>query len=285
MKYGVAIFVTEHGIQPDEVARLAEDRGFESLFFPDHTHIPVASANTFLGSDAEVPVYYREVLDPFVALTVAACATTRLRIGTGICLVTEREPFGTAKAVATLDCLSGGRMLFGVGAGWNVQELRNHGTDPARRFALMRERVEAMKALWTQEEASYHGEFVDFDRVWSWPKPTQKPHPPILIGGNGPKALDRVLEYGDEWLPEFEPNLLDRIAELQQRARDLGRDDGMPVTVYSAHVDSIHRYREAGAQRCVFWLPPNDEAGARRRLDELAYALRIDGSGAPEFRS
>jgi probable F420-dependent oxidoreductase len=275
MKYGVAIFVTERGINPAEVARLAEERGFESLFFPDHTHIPVASANTFLGGNAPVPDYYREMLDPFVALTAAAGATTRLRIGTGICLVTEREPIATAKAVATLDLLSGGRMLFGVGAGWNTEELSNHGTDPRRRFALLRERVEAMKAIWTSDEASYHGEFVNFDRIWSWPKPVQKPHPPILIAGNGPKALDRVLAYADEWLPEFEPNLIERIKELQRRARGLGRPDGVPVTVYSARLEAINNYRDAGAHRCVFWLPPNDTDAAQRRLDELTTALRL----------
>lgn len=276
MKFGVAIFATDRGIQPGELARRAEERGFESLFFPDHTHIPVASANSFLGGDAPVPDYYREMFDPFIALTAAACATTTLRIGTGICLVTERDPIATAKAVATLDHLSGGRMIFGVGAGWNTEELRNHGTDPRRRFALMRERVEAMKAIWTEDEASYHGEFVNFDRIWSWPKPVQKPHPPILIGGNGPKALDRVLAYGDEWLPEFEPNLLERIAELQRRAKELRRRDGLPVTVFSAQLEAVNKYREVGAHRCVFWLPPNDADAARQRVDELADALGLD---------
>jgi probable F420-dependent oxidoreductase len=275
MKFGVAIFVTGLGIQPGELALRAEQRGFESLFFPDHTHIPAASANSFLGGSAPVPQHYREMLDPFVALTAAACSTTTLRVGTGILLVTQRDPIATAKAVATLDHLSGGRLIFGVGAGWNTDELRNHGADPHRRFALMRERVEAMKAIWTEDEATYHGEFVNFDRIWSWPKPVQTPHPPILIAGNGPKALDRVLDYGDEWLPEFEPNLLERIAELQRRAHELGRPDGVPVTVYSAKPELVERYREVGAHRAVFWLPPNDAAGAVRRLDELAEALGL----------
>jgi probable F420-dependent oxidoreductase len=278
MKFGVAVFITEDGIHPSELARLAEERGFESLFFPDHTHIPVVSQNTFPWRDGIVPVEYRQLLDPFVALTVAACATTRLRIGTGLCLVTERDPIITAKAVATLDHLSAGRLIFGVGAGWNIHELHNHGTDPKRRFALMRERVEAMKVIWTESEASYHGKFVTFDKIWSWPKPAQKPHPPVLIGGNGPRAIDRVLAYGDEWLPEPEPALTERIRELQDRAQDEGKPNGVPVTVYSARLEEVENYREAGVHRCVFWLPPNDADAARRRLDELASELPLGAS-------
>ena len=273
LKIGVAIFPTARGIAIPELARVAEERGFESLFLPEHTHIPVASRNTFLGREREVPEYYSEILDPFVALTAAASATRSLRLGTGICLITERDPIVTAKAVATLDQLSGGRVVFGVGAGWNVHELRNHGTDPRHRFALMRERVEAMKAIWTQDEASYHGRFVEFDRIWSWPKPLQQPHPPILIAGNGPKALDRVLDYGDGWLPEFESELVERIAELRRRARERGRP--VEVTVYSARLEMVERYAEAGAERCVFWLPPNDEHGPLARLDEIANALEL----------
>jgi probable F420-dependent oxidoreductase len=211
-----------------------------------------------------VPVEYGQLLDPFVSLTAAACATTRLRIGTGICLVTQRDPIATAKAVATLDLLSDGRFVFGVGAGWNEHELRNHGTDPSGRFGLMRERVEAMKAIWMEDEASYDGKHVDFERMWSWPKPRQKPHPPILIAGNGPRALERVHRYGDEWLPEPEPGLAERIREAVAR--------GIAVTVYSAERGDIAELAEAGAHRFVFWLPPNDADAARRRLDELATA-------------
>jgi probable F420-dependent oxidoreductase len=274
LKVGVAIFPTIRGIPPADLARAAEERGFESLFFPEHTHIPAASQDTFLGEDRQVPEYYREILDPFVALTAAASATTGLRLGTGICLVTQRDPIATAKAVATLDQLSGGRFIFGVGAGWNTHELENHGTDPGRRFAVLRERVQAMKAIWTQDEATFHGRYVNFERIWSWPKPLQHPHPPILIGGNGPRALDRVLDYGDGWLPEFEPSLLERIAELRQRAVVDGRPS-VDVTVYSARLDAIERYLEVGANRCVFWLPPNDERAAIRRLDEIATTLAL----------
>jgi probable F420-dependent oxidoreductase len=274
LRVGVAIFPTMRGIHPAELAREAEEMGFDSLFFPEHTHIPVASQNTFLGGNHPVPEYYRETLDPFVALTAAATATSTLLLGTGICLITERDPIATAKAIATLDQLSGGRFVFGIGAGWNTYELENHGTDPSRRFAVMRERVEAMQAIWSQDEASYHGKYVDFDRIWSWPKPLQRPHPPILIGGNGPKALDRVLAYGDGWLPEYEPNLFDRITELRQRALELGRQR-IEITVYSARLDAVGDYLRVGADRCVFWLPPDDRSAALNRLEELASAFKL----------
>src|SRR5919206_2840703 len=184
MKFGVTMFTTRYSIGPAELARAVEERGFESLFVPEHTHIPVSRRSPWPGG-ADLPDEYRETLDPFLALTAAAAATERLLLGTGICLVVERDPITTAKEVATLDHLSGGRFLFGVGAGWNAEEMQNHGTDPSTRFGLMRERVEAMKAIWTQDEAAYHGKHVDFDAMWSWPKPAQKPHPPILVGGRG----------------------------------------------------------------------------------------------------
>src|SRR5437588_6708066 len=187
MKFGVAIFPTEDVQDPAEIARMAEERGFESLFFPEHTHIP-ASRETPYPAGGELPGYYSRTYDPFVALTAAATATERLRIGTGICLVVERDPITTAKEVASLDRLSGGRFLFGVGAGWNVEEMRNHGTDASRRFGLMRERVEAMKAIWTQDEASYQGRPVQVEPNWSWPKPLQQPHPPVLVGPNEVEA-------------------------------------------------------------------------------------------------
>ena len=200
MEFGVGIFPTEDAQFPSELARLAEERGFDYLLFPEHTHIP-ASRRTPYPAGGELPPEYARTYDPFVALTAASTVTERLKIGTGICLVIERDPIITAKEVASLDVLSSGRFLFGVGAGWNVEEMENHGTDPSRRFGIMRERIEAMKAIWSKDEASYSGRYVNFERIWSWPKPVQKPHPPILVGGNGPQVLDRVLAYGDEWMP------------------------------------------------------------------------------------
>ena len=273
MKHGLAIFATDEGMPPAELARLAEAKGFESLFVPDHTHIP-ASRSSSAPRGGELPREYSHLLDPFIALTAAAAATTKLRVGTGLCLVVERDPIVTAKAVATLDFLSGGRFLFGVGAGWNLEEMQNHGTDPLHRFALMRERVEAMKTIWTHDEASYVGEFVRFEQIWSWPKPAQKPHPPVMIGGNGPRAIERVLAFGDEWLPEPEEGLIGRLSELAEAAEAAGQGP-VPVTVYGAAVEDVEMYAEAGVHRCVYWLPPRDLDHTVRRVEELAEGLGL----------
>jgi probable F420-dependent oxidoreductase len=274
MKFGVAIFPTEDVQAPPEIGRMAEERGFEWLLFPEHTHIPASRESRWPGGDV-LPPWYSRTFDPFVALTAAAQATERLRIGTGICLVIERDPIVTAKEVASVDVLSGGRFLFGVGAGWNVEEMRNHGTDASRRFGLMRERIEAMKAIWTRDEASYSGRYVEFERIWSWPKPAQKPHPPVLVGGNGPRVLDRVLAYGDEWIPNrmSTEDLAARIAELNARAADIGRER-VPVTVVGGAVDpaAIERVARAGADRVVFWLPQDGRDAVEAGLDECAAA-------------
>jgi probable F420-dependent oxidoreductase len=193
-------------------------------------------------------------------------------VGTGICLIVERDPIATAKAVATLDFLSDGRFLFGVGAGWNLEEMENHGTDPRRRFSLMRERVQAMRAIWTHDEASFDGEHVRFERIWAWPKPVQKPHPPVMIAGNGPRVVDRVLAYGDEWLPEPEPGLIERIRDLPERARTAGKGP-IPVTVYGADPEDVEAYADAGAHRCVYWLPPRGPAETAERVEQLAERL------------
>ncbi len=271
MKHGLAFFATDEGIHPAELAALAEERGFESLFLPGHTHIPAPRATEASGA-GQLGREYRRTYDPFVALMAAGAATERLMVGTGICLIVERDPIVTAKAAATLDHLTGGRFLFGVGAGWILAEMRNHGTDPKRRFALMRERVEAMRAIWTQDEASYHGQFVDFERIWAWPKPAQKPHMPVLIAGNGPTVIDRVLAYGDEWLPEPEDGLADRIREMRRRADEAGRE--IPITVYGATPADAATYQKAGAHRVVHWLPPRDRAQTIARVEELAAAIR-----------
>ena len=274
MKFGVAIFPTESVQPPSEIAVMAEERGFECLLFPEHTHIP-SSRETPAPGGNELPSYYSRTYDPFVALTAAAMATERLLIGTGICLVIERDPIITAKEVASIDVLSGGRFLFGVGAGWNVEEMRHHGTEASRRFGVMRERIEAMKAIWTQDEASYSGRYVNFERIWSWPKPVQQPHPPILVGGNGPKVLDRVVAFGDEWMPNRirDEDLPARIAELQRKADAAGRDP-IPVTVAGIMRDParIEELERAGVHRGFFWLPPNGPDEVEAAFDKYAAA-------------
>ena len=217
MEFGVAIFPTHDAIRPGDVARLAEERGHESLFFPEHTHMPVEHS-PYPGGEP-LPQRYLHTFDLFVALTAAASATSRLRLGSGVCLVIQRDPIITAKETASIDYLSGGRFEFGVGAGWNREEMANHGTDPRTRMAVMRERVEAITTIWTNDEASYSGEYVNFDRIWSWPKPAQRPHPPVIVGGEGPTVLDRVLAFGDAWMPNHGPSdLIKRSAELRLRA-------------------------------------------------------------------
>lgn len=275
MRFGIAVFPTDYAADPATIARLVEERGFESLFFPEHTHIPASRRTPWPGGD-ELPREYNHTYDPFVALSVASASTERLLIGTGICLVIERDPIVTAKEVASLDRLCGGRFLFGVGAGWNIEEMENHGTDPRRRFSLMRERIEAMKAIWTQDEASYRGEHVAFERIWSWPKPIQEPHPPVLVGGNGERVLDRVVAFGDEWMPNRASGLTGRIEELNRLAAEAGRDP-IPVTLSGAKPDRelIERGAEAGVHRFTFYIPPVDAGETERRLDELTSELRL----------
>jgi probable F420-dependent oxidoreductase len=272
------MFPTDYAIRPAELGRLAEDHGFESLLFPEHTHIPV-SRTTPYPAGGELPREYSHLHDPFVALATVVEATDRLKVGTCICLVVERDPIVTAKEVASLDHLSGGRFLFGVGAGWNREEMEDHGTDPKRRFSVMRERVEAMKAIWTNDEAEYHGEHVNFDPIWSWPKPVQDPHPPILVGGNGEKVLDRVVAYGDEWMPnvwrEGVEHIVPRIARLQEKAREAGRDE-IPVSGYAAPRDpaTVERLREAGFSRLFWLLPPEPRDEAAARIERYAARVR-----------
>jgi probable F420-dependent oxidoreductase len=275
MRYGIAIFLTDEAADPATIARLVEERGFESLFLPEHTHIP-ASRETAYPPGGELPRQYSRTYDPFVGLTAAAGATSKLLLATGICLVIERDPIVTAKEVASVDRISGGRFLFGVGAGWNEEEMRNHGTDPRRRFSLMRERVEAMKAIWTEDEASYHGEHVDFDRIWCWPKPVQRPHPPVLVGGNAERVLDRVVAFGDEWMPNRVTGLTERLEELRRLAAEAGRDP-IPVTLSGAKPDPelIERGEKAGVHRCTFYIEPADAAGTERQLDKLASTLGL----------
>jgi probable F420-dependent oxidoreductase len=270
--FGLTIFPTDYTVGPAELGRAAEAAGFESLFFAEHTHIP-ASRDTPRPGGGELPQRYWHTHDPFVALTAVAMVTERLRLGTGVCLIIERDPITTAKEVASVDVLSGGRFEFGIGAGWNREEMRDHGTDPKRRFSIMRERVEAMKAIWTQDEPEYHGEHVEFGPMWSWPKPLQDPHPPVIVGGTGEKVLDRVLAYGDMWMPNrvADPTTLGpRVAELRERA---GRH--VPVIYYGAEpTDEFVEYlTEAGVDRALLQLPdgePSEVLELVERFAELA---------------
>ena len=267
MKLGAAIFPTDETLPPQDVARLCEERGFESLWFPEHTHIPASRATPY-PAGGDLPSMYWRSLDPFVALTAAAVATTTLRLGTGICLVIERDPIVTAKEVASLDLLSGGRVEFGVGAGWNREEMRNHGTDPRVRMAVLAERVEAIKAIWTQSEASFSGEYVSFDRIWSWPKPVQDPHPRVWVGGNGPTVEDRVLAFGDGWMPNVvdDDELIGRIAALRSRA---GFDVPVSINASPRRPERLARYAEAGVERAIFYLPSAGRAEIEQRMDAV----------------
>jgi len=270
MKFGLIFFPTDQSMSPADFARAAEEHGFESIFFPEHTHIPTSRRTPF-PAGGELRPEYKRLLDPFLALLHAAAVTRELRIGTGVCLVTEHDPIALAKTVATLDLLSGGRFIFGVGAGWNREEMENHGTRPSQRWQVLRERILAMKAIWTEEEAEFHGRFVDFDPIWSWPKPVQKPHPPVYVGASGPLGLRHVVEYGDGWFPigHRDPHTLDApLQELRRLMEETGRERPIPITVCGVpkRPDAVEYYRELGVERCIFWMP---SAPADRVLPEL----------------
>jgi probable F420-dependent oxidoreductase len=268
VKFGIAIFPTEYAISMTELAPAAEQLGFESLWVAEHSHIPASRLSAWPGG-AELPKHYWHTVDPFAALTAAAVASRTILLATGICLVVQRDPIHTAKQVASVDQISNGRFIFGIGAGWNREEMADHGTEFGSRFKLMRERVEAMKSIWTQDEAEYHGEMVDFGPMWCWPKPIQKPYPPVLLGGSGPSVLKRVVAYADGWMPNRGDDLA-RIPELQELARSAGRGP-LPVTVYpTAEPAAIERAAAAGVERCIYYLPPDGRDQALARLEELA---------------
>jgi probable F420-dependent oxidoreductase len=272
MDSGVTTFCTHDSMRPDDLARLVEARGHRWLFFSEHTHIPASRATPFPGGAALPPKYWH-THDLFVALSAAAMATSTLRVGSGICLIVQRDTITTAKEVASIDHLSGGRFEFGIGAGWNREEMANHGTDFDTRFSLMAERVAAMKAIWTQDEASYHGAHVSFDRIWSYPKPLQRPHPPVLIGGLGPRVGERVLAYGDGWMPFAVPGLPDRIRELRARANEISR----PVMLYllAAPTDprALDEYARAGVERFLFEVPAARQGPVERALESAEDAM------------
>jgi probable F420-dependent oxidoreductase len=272
MNFGTGYFPTHDAMPPAAFAQMIEERGQESLFVAEHTHTPAARESAYPGG-GELPHKYNHTYDPFVALTAAATVTTRLRIGTGICLVNERDPITTAKLVSSLDQISGGRFEFGVGAGWNREEMRNHGTDPRTRMRLVGERVAAMQEIWTHDVASYHGEFVDFEEIWQWPKPAQRPHPPVLVGGGGPTVLDRVLAFGDAWFPNWrdvQDDLEQRIAELRGRAER--RIDVMAMGV-PCDPAVLERCERAGLVRVVHWLPSTGRGPIEAELQRWESAI------------
>jgi probable F420-dependent oxidoreductase len=276
MKFGAAIFFTDYSMGPPALARALEERGFESLWAPEHSHIPTTRASAF-PVGGELPKKYYDVMDPFVTLSAAAAATERLLVGTAICLVIQRDPIQTAKAVASIDRISDGRFLFGVGAGWNAEEMANHGTVYRTRLSLMRERIEAMKEIWTKTKASYSGRFVEIPEMMAWPKPVQKPHPPIIMGGAFPFGATRAIEYGDGWFPHaVRPaygDVVEMFPQFRQMAAEAGRDpDTIPITVYgiAEDIDLLKRYRDAGTARVMFELPSAGPEEILPMLDRCA---------------
>jgi probable F420-dependent oxidoreductase len=281
MHTGLTIFPTDYSISMPDLAREAEARGFESLWVSEHSHIPVSRKSPY-PAGGELPKMYYDTLDPFVALAAAASVTERIKLGTGVCLVIQRDPIHTAKEVASLDRVSNGRFLFGVGGGWNVEEMADHGTRAEQRFRLLRERIEAMKTLWTEKEAEYHGELVHIERSYMWPKPVQKPYPPIHVGGAWPSAAKRAVAYGDGWLPIAIPGdrMAERIEEFQAMATKAGRDPAkMEVSVFGVvgKEKVLAAYRDAGVTRVVLGLPPADRETILPLLDRFAATVRDVG--------
>jgi probable F420-dependent oxidoreductase len=261
MKYGIAMFPTDYAIRTDDLARELEARGFESIWLPEHTHIPASRKSPWPGGP-NLPREYWHTLDPFVALGAAAAVTKTLKLGTGICLVIERDPIMLAKEVASLDHISRGRVLFGIGGGWNAEEMEHHGTPFGERWKILRERIGAMKAIWTQDEAEFHGKYVNFDPLWSYPKPVQKPYPPILMGGAGPHARQRAVDFDGHWIPiggrAYSEPIAESMADFRARGQKAGRDPAtLTVSIFGAAPDEakLSTLRDAGVTRAVFFVP------------------------------
>jgi probable F420-dependent oxidoreductase len=278
MKYGLTMFMTDYTIGVLELARLAENLGFESLFVPEHPIIPVEMTTPFAGNpEGILPDFYKHTVDPFVAMSAAAAVTTKLRVGTAICLVPERDALITASQVASVDFISGGRFEFGIGAGWLREESEIFGVDFPRRWSQTRDHILAMKACWGQHPSEHHGKYVEFPQLWAEPKPVQKPHPPILMAGEGEKVASRIAEYGDGWLPRaraLDPAGVEAgRAKIEQALRDAGRDPAaLTVSLFGAAVEGTDTtgYGNAGCDRIIFMLPSEDEAKTTARLEKLA---------------
>jgi len=275
MRVGIAYFPVDYGIDIRVLARAAEERGFESLFVPEHTHIPTSRRSPYPGG-GDLPKSYSHTHDPFIALSFAAAVTKKILLATGVCLIPQRDPIVTAKCVSSLDQLSGGRFVFGIGGGWNVDEMENHGARYETRFKLMRERILAMKALWTQEEASFHGAMVNFDPVWLYPKPAQKPNPPILLGGSSDHTVKRVVEFCDGWIPlatrgGFEPK--EAVARLRKAAASVGRDySTLSISTFGTppNAETLTAHRDAGIYRAVLPIPDVSRDEILKLLDGYA---------------
>jgi probable F420-dependent oxidoreductase len=280
MKFGASMFFTDYSMRPAELAVALEQRGFDIVWAPEHSHIPVSRKTPFImGGD--LPKKYYDAMDPFVTLTAAAMATKTLKIGTGVCLIAQRDPIQTAKLVASIDQISGGRFVFGVGNGWNQDEMENHGTMFACRHKLARERIEAMKAIWTQSKAEYHGEFVNFDPMMTWPKPVRKPHPPILVGGAFPYSARRAIRYGDGWMPQVtqysKTPLLELVPRFRQMAEEAGRDPAsLEISVWGQQpdIDLIRQYQEIGVARVSFSVESEKASAILPILDQWAEIIR-----------
>ncbi|HEY4174212.1 MAG TPA: LLM class F420-dependent oxidoreductase [Rhodopila sp.] len=280
MQFGASMFFTDYSITPTALARALEERGFDILWAPEHSHIP-ASRKTPFVLGAELPKRYYDVMDPFVTLTAAAAVTTTLKLATGVCLIAQRDPIQTAKLVASIDQVSNGRFVFGIGNGWNQDEMENHGTVFESRHKLARERVEAMKAIWTQDTAEYHGEFVDFGPMAAWPKPVQKPHPPILIGGAFPYSARRAIRYGDGWMPQATASnktpLTDLIPRFREMATEAGRDPAAMQIVMGAQPPDaalMGRYQALGVDIVYPSLPSEGEDTILPMLDQWVAVMR-----------
>jgi len=273
MQFGAVMFFTDYSMGPAELGLALEQRGFESLWVPEHSHIPLARTTEF-PSGGDLPKAYYDIMDPFIVLTAAAAATQRLKVGTGVCLIAQRDPIQTAKLVASIDQVSNGRFLFGVGNGWNVEEMADHGTVFATRHKLARERLEAMKVIWTEAQPEYHGEFVDFASMQSWPKPVQTPYPPIIVGGAFPYGARRAIRYGDGWIPRASRQTYSDVGEFlpqfRQMAIEAGRDPAsLPVTIFRVEddLDRIRHYRDIGVTRVVISVPAAKEDEVLPLLD------------------
>jgi probable F420-dependent oxidoreductase len=280
MQFGGAMFLTDYSMTPAALGLALEERGFESLWAPEHSHIPLSRKTPYPGG-GELPKHYYDTMDPFVTLTAAAAATRTLKVATGVCLVNQRDPIQTAKLVASLDQVSGGRFLFGVGVGWNQDEMENHGTVFATRAKLTRERIEAMKAIWTKPKPEYHGEFVNFDPIMAWPKPVQRPHPPVIVGGAFPQGLRRALRYGDGWMPVIGRAVGFDMGKLMQEFRQLVTEAGqdparLPMSVFGApeDLDRLKAYRDLGIARVVVVLESAKDDKVLPVLDRWAELMR-----------